>query len=91
MINKQQLKKKELINSNNTNVHGITGSQGDVKIYSQSEKYKVGQKIYHPKIDDKGIVTKVKRNSGTVEKVCVKFENAGEKLLVQGVKNEPSK
>lgn len=52
--------------------------------YSPQDTYFVGQKIRHPVFDEVGQVMKKKKSTGRHQIILVKFENVGEKELVEG-------
>jgi len=57
----------------------------DIKNYSLSDKYKVGEMIYHPVFDDTGeVIRKMKSYSGKYKKIIVKFKKVGQKTLIEG-------
>jgi hypothetical protein len=57
-----------------------------MKEYSHSDTYRVGQKIYHPVFKDTGkVIRKKKSHTGNFEKIVVKFEQDGEKTLIENI------
>ena len=88
MIRKKELEEKEII----TNSIKSTNNKNDLnkkqKEYNPTKTYELGQKLYHPKYKDKGKVIKKLAGSGSYNKIIVKFDNIGEKTLVEGFSNK---
>lgn len=62
-----------------------TKKRGDLKNYSLSDKYKVGEMIYHPVFDDTGkVIRKTRSYSGKYTKIIVQFMKVGKKKLIEG-------
>ncbi|MDW7679576.1 MAG: hypothetical protein SCK70_03370 [bacterium] len=74
-----EIKKKKLANSEQP----VTTES--VPDYDARKTFLKGQKLYHPGFKDCGTIKKVSQGSGDFQKILVKFEHVGEKLLVQSI------
>ena len=89
MIKKDELDKKEIRNKNKK-LTNLNQNEKRIKEYKPSGTYKLGQKLYHPGFKDQGKIIKIKPGSGDFEKIIVKFDNIGKKMLIQGIPTEES-
>jgi hypothetical protein len=82
MVNNNILKKEKEIQLRKKNIM----QRGNIKKYSLSDKYRVGQKIYHPVFKDIGkVIRRRKSRTGNLKKIIVKFERVGEKTLIEDI------
>ena len=83
MIKNKNLEKLAIRKANDTliNDHQVTDQ---VKEYDPAKTYEAGQLLYHPAFDDQGVVTELKSGSGDFDKIVVKFDHIGEKMLIHG-------
>jgi len=75
--------KKEKMNDRKLMDHINREKKKGEKIYNPSGMYKIGQTIYHPVFKDTGRVVKKRPGAGDYRKIIVKFDNIGEKLLIE--------
>lgn len=93
MIKQSELLKKEIRNLNNRVISPENNHQIEEQVqeYKPVDTYKLGQALYHSGFDDKGIVTAVKPGTGGFDKIVVKFDNLGKKMLIHGISKDDSK
>ncbi len=80
------IKAKQIVSDNGkVKIKRKSKSEKPVHEYAPEKKFLKGQIVYHPEFDDTGTIKKIKTGTGRFDKIVVKFEKSGERILIHDV------